>query len=152
MSTPLRKGAIFRDQYRVEARLGRGGMGEVWRAYDMQLKRGVAIKVVLQEHTEEPGYVEGFEREMQVIAQFKHANICRVYAAGPIPDREPVQLYMVMELIDGQPLSLMLRVAKRLDETSACFYALQILEALIAAHERKIIHRDIKPENILVGR
>ena len=148
----LRRGAVFLGQYRIDALLGRGGMGEVWRAWDLRLKRPVALKVMLRELTEEPGYVERFERETQVVAQFKHGNIGRIYAAGPIPDRQPLQLYMAMEMIEGMSLRLILVTVKRLDETSALYYAVQVLEALEEAHAKKIIHRDVKPENVIIGK
>ena len=147
----LKKGAIFLGQYRVDRLLGRGGIGEVWQAYDFQLKRAVAIKVTLRDVAAEPGYAERFERETQVVAQFKHPNICRGTPPGRSRTTSRSQLYMVMEAVEGQSLALMLRIVKRFDETSACYYASQLLEALHEAHEKKSSTVTSSPRTYIVG-
>src|SRR5579864_1927538 len=116
--------------YEIISALGAGGMGEVYRARDTRLDREVAIKVLNE------NFGERFEREARSIASLNHPNICRLYDVGPN--------YLVMELIDGQTLRgpLPLEEAIRL--------AIQIADALEAAHERGIVHRDLKPGNIMV--
>jgi Tol biopolymer transport system component/predicted Ser/Thr protein kinase len=116
--------------YRIEARIGAGGMGEVFRAMDTRLKRTVAIKVAKE------NFGERFEREARAIAALNHPNICTLYDVGPN--------YLVMELIEGKPLKGPLALDQALQ------YAVQICDALDAAHRKAITHRDLKPGNILV--
>jgi Tol biopolymer transport system component/predicted Ser/Thr protein kinase len=116
--------------YRIEARLGAGGMGEVYRAHDTRLRRDVAVKVSAAQFTER------FEREARAIAALNHPNICTLYDVGPN--------YLVMELVEGKPLKGPLPLDQALQ------YAAQICDALDAAHRKAITHRDLKPGNILV--
>ena len=118
--------------YEILSPLGEGGMGEVWKARDTRLDRDVALKVSKAEFTER------FEREARAIAAFNHPNICHLYDVGPN--------YLVMELIDGAPLTGPVPVEKAVD------YSRQILDALNAAHRKGITHRDLKPANILVSK
>src|SRR5882757_5180629 len=116
--------------YECVALIGRGGMGEVWKAHDSRLKRDVAIKVSAEQ------FSKRFEREAQAIAALNHPNICTLYDVGPN--------YLVMEFIEGEspegpmPLEEALRIAR------------QIAEALEAAHDKGITHRDLKPGNIKI--
>jgi Tol biopolymer transport system component/predicted Ser/Thr protein kinase len=126
---PLTPGAQI-GPYKIEARLGAGGMGEVYRAVDTRLKRTVAIKVAKE------NFGERFEREARAIAALNHPNICTLYDVGPN--------YLVMELIEGRPLKGPLALDQALQ------YAAQICDALDAAHRKGITHRDLKPGNILV--
>ena len=116
--------------YKIEAPLGAGGMGEVYRAVDTRLKRTVAIKVAKEK------FGERFEREARAIAALNHPNICTLHDVGPN--------YLVMELIEGKPLKGPLALDQALQ------YAAQICDALDAAHRKGIVHRDLKPGNILV--
>ena len=116
--------------YEILTPIGAGGMGEVYKARDTRLGRDVAIKVSAAQ------FSERFEREARSIAALNHPNICHLYDVGPN--------FLVMELIDGQPLKGPLPVDKALD------YARQIAAGLRAAHDRGITHRDLKPANILL--
>jgi Tol biopolymer transport system component len=116
--------------YRIEAPLGAGGMGEVYRAVDTRLNRKVAIKISAQQ------FSARFEREARAISALNHPNICTLYDVGPN--------YLVMELVEGKPLKGPLPLDQALQ------YAAQICDALDAAHRKSIIHRDLKPGNILV--
>jgi Tol biopolymer transport system component/predicted Ser/Thr protein kinase len=121
--------------YEIVASIGKGGMGEVYRAQDTRLSRDVAIKVSNEQFTER------FEREARVIASLNHTNICHLYDVGPN--------YLVMELVEGPTLAERLREGPiPLDE--ALNIARQIADALEAAHEKGITHRDLKPGNIKI--
>src|SRR5499433_948484 len=116
--------------YKILSRISAGGMGEVWKAHDPRLNRTVAIKTA-QEH-----FSDRFEREAQTIAALNHPHICQLYDVGPD--------YLVMELVDGKPL------AGPVPASEAVRYAIQMADALDAAHRKGITHRDLKPANILV--
>jgi eukaryotic-like serine/threonine-protein kinase len=121
--------------YKVVSMLGRGGMGEVYLGTDTRLGRPVAIKVSSREFTDR------FEREAKAISSLNHPNICTLYDVGPN--------YLVMELVEGESLSAIIgRGPLPLDQ--ALQYAIQIVDALSAAHERGVIHRDLKPANIII--
>ena len=116
--------------YRIEAPIGEGGMGTVYRARDTRLDRTVALKVAKHE------FSERFEREARAVAAFNHPHICTLHDVGPN--------YLVMEYVDGTPLKGPLPVAQAVE------YAGQILDALDAAHRKGITHRDLKPANVMV--
>jgi len=116
--------------YEILAPIGAGGMGEVYKATDVRLGRTVAIKTLHVEHGDR------FERESRSIAALNHPNICQLYDVGPN--------YLVMEFIEGAPLNGPLPLDR------ACRYAVEIADALSAAHSKGITHRDLKPANILV--
>src|SRR5271169_6104632 len=114
--------------YEILEPIGKGGMGEVYRARDTRLNREVAVKVSAER------FSERFEREARAIAALNHPNICHLYDVGPN--------YLVMEFVEGQPLKGPLPL------DTALKYARQIADALEAAHEKGIVHRDLKPGNI----
>jgi serine/threonine-protein kinase len=128
-------GAVF-NHYRVESKLGEGGMGEVYRAIDTKLDRAVAIKVLPEAVAQDPDRLARFAREAKVLASLNHPHIAQIYG---IEDRA-----LVMELVPGETLRGPLPVATALE------YAKQIAEALEAAHEKGIVHRDLKPGNVMV--
>jgi eukaryotic-like serine/threonine-protein kinase len=121
--------------YELVSVIGKGGMGEVWRAHDPQVGRDVAIKVSAQQFTDR------FEREVRAIGALNHPNICTLYHVGPN--------YLVMELVEGATLAERIKEGPiPLDE--ALGIAKQIADALEAAHEKSIVHRDLKPANIKI--
>jgi serine/threonine protein kinase len=129
--------------YQVQALLGAGGMGEVYRARDMKLGRDVAIKILPESFSHDPERIARFRREAQVLASLNHPHIGAIYGL----DEANGQQFLVLELIDGETLADRLkRGALPLDEALAI--AKQIAEALEAAHGKGIIHRDLKPANI----
>lgn len=131
--------------YDVLAPLGRGGMGEVYRARDSRLGRLVAIKVLSGARNGSPASVERFQREARTIARLSHAHICTVHDVG---DQDGVP-FLVMELLEGETLSDHLEGgAVPIDRTLAI--ATQIVDALDAAHDKGVVHRDLKPANVML--
>ncbi|HEY1493402.1 MAG TPA: serine/threonine-protein kinase, partial [Candidatus Solibacter sp.] len=121
--------------YEILARIGAGGMGDVYRARDPRLHREVAIKIATARFSERSA------REARVVAALNHPNICHIYDVGPN--------YLVLELVEGSTLAERLKQGPLpLDEALAI--ARQIADALEAAHERGVVHRDLKPGNIIV--
>lgn len=132
-------------QYRLEARLGRGGMGEVYLAFDHQLGRRVALKI-LRELSGNPNYRRRFEREARSIAGLNHPNIVTLYGIGESGDH----LYLAMEYVPGESLARRLKRSPALTLPEILDLTLQIASALEAAHAIGIVHRDLKPENLVV--
>jgi serine/threonine protein kinase len=127
--------------YSVLGVLGSGGMGEVYRAHDARLRRGVAIKVLPEHLARDPHARTRFEREARAVAALSHSNICTLYDVGPD--------YLVMELVEGPTLASRIALgAIPLKETLGI--ARQIADALEAAHEKGVVHRDLKPGNIKI--
>ena len=123
--------------YRIEHKLGEGGMGEVFRAVDTRLGRAVAIKITHEQ------FSARFEREARAIASLNHPNICTLHDVGPN--------YLVMELVEGETLAARLKSGP-LPMNTALLYASQIAAALAEAHAKDIVHRDLKPGNIMIAR
>ena len=131
--------------YRITSKLGEGGMGEVWRATDTKLNRQVAVKVLPAEFAADPDRLARFQREAQVLASLNHPNIAAIY--GVEADGETTVL--VMELIEGPTLEEQLAHGP-IPAADALPIAVQIAEALEAAHERGVVHRDLKPANVKI--
>ena len=139
------------SHFEITARLGEGGMGEVWKAADTRLGREVAIKVLPQAFSADPERLARFEREAQVLASLNHPNIAGIYEFREAEVDGERHHLLVMELATGEDLSQRLaRGAVPLDE--ALPIALQIAEGLEAAHERGIVHRDLKPANVMLAK
>ncbi|GGV12682.1 hypothetical protein GCM10010182_36240 [Actinomadura cremea] len=144
----LAAGTELDGRYRLESVLGRGGMGQVWRAVDRRLRRPVAVKVLPAELADVPGAMERFEREAEATAALQHPGITVVFDVG----RPGGGLaYLVMELLEGEDLrTVMRRHPDGLPVAEALDLAVQLADALAAAHSRGIVHRDIKPANLFV--
>jgi len=131
--------------YEITAPLGAGGMGEVYRAADRKLGRDVAIKILPEEFAQQPERLARFEREARVLASLNHPNIAAIYG---LEDAGAVRA-LVLELVEGQTLAELIE-AGPLPVERAMGFALQIAEAMEAAHDKGIIHRDLKPANVKV--
>jgi len=132
--------------YQILGPIGRGGMGEVYRAHDARLGREVAIKVLPAETDATPDRLARFEREARAVAALNHPNILAIHDIG----NESGVVYAVMELLEGETLRDRLHQQRRITPTKAVDYAIQIARGLAAAHERGIVHRDLKPENLFI--
>jgi len=138
--------------YRITEKLGAGGMGEVWRAEDTKLGREVALKVLPEEFAKDPERMARFEREAKVLASLNHPNIATLYglesvASGTETETGAETVFLAMELVEGEDLSERIKRGP-VPVEEAVAIALQIAEALEAAHEQGIVHRDLKPANI----
>jgi serine/threonine protein kinase len=132
--------------YRIEERIGRGGMGLVYRAEHLNLRRRAAIKIIAPDLAEAAGFRERFNREARIAAALQHPNIVTVYDAG----EEDGLLYLAMQYIQGSDLSTVLRSQGRLRPYRALDVCRQVAAALDAAHSQGLIHRDVKPANVLI--
>jgi serine/threonine-protein kinase len=135
-------------RYRLDRRIGRGGMGEVWIAFHEQLKRNVALKILRPEYGTDAVAVERFEREVMTTASLMHPNTVRIYDHGTTDDG---LWYYAMELLTGEDLTSIVRREGAMPPARAVHLAVQAARALGEAHARGIVHRDIKPENLFVA-
>ena len=131
--------------YEIDAPLGAGGMGEVYKARDTRLDRTVAIKVLLEHVANDPDLKQRFEREARTVAALNHPHICTLHDIGT---QDGIN-FLVMEYLDGQTLAQRLeKGALPLDQ--ALTVAIEIADALDKAHRQGIVHRDLKPANIML--
>ena len=141
-------GTLLGGRYRIIGLLGRGGMGEVYRATDLTLGQSVALKFLPQEAARNQRLLERFHGEVRVARLVSHPNVCRVYDIGQV---EGVP-FISMEYVDGEDLaSLLLRIG-RLPADKALETARKLCAGLAAAHDRGVIHRDLKPQNIMINK
>jgi serine/threonine-protein kinase len=144
------------QRYRLDSRIATGGMGEVWRATDTSLDRPVAVKLLKHEYADDPTFRSRFETEARHAAALQHPGIAAVFDVGEstasgVADGSGIpRPYLVMELVDGQPLSALLRPGEGLDPDAVRDLLAQAGDAIGAAHRAGIVHRDIKPANLLV--
>jgi eukaryotic-like serine/threonine-protein kinase len=137
--------------YRLEALVGEGGMGQVYRAADTRLDRAVAIKVLPAALAGDQIRRERFEREARSISRLEHPNICPLYDVGELPADSGGGMFLVMQFLDGETLAQ--RVARgSLSIKETLDVGIQVAEALAAAHRAGIVHRDLKPGNIMLTR
>jgi tRNA A-37 threonylcarbamoyl transferase component Bud32 len=136
------------ERYQRGERIASGGMGEVWRARDTVLGREVAVKVLKREFADDATFRARFAAEARHAAGLHHPGIASVFDYGIL--QEGNAPYLVMELVDGKPLSELLAQGQPFDAEQARLLALQVAEALAAAHEAGVVHRDVKPANLLV--
>lgn len=143
----LKEGVILSERYEIIARIGAGGMADVYKAQDHKLNRLVAAKVMKAEFREDTGFVQRFQKEAQAAAKLSHPNVVNVYDVGE--DRG--LYYIVMELVEGITLKNYIQKKGKLSVKEATSIAIQVSLGLEAAHNRGIIHRDVKPQNIMIS-
>ena len=139
-------GTILADRYRIVGLLGKGGMGEVYRADDLKLGQPVALKFLPDHLLSDGAALARFHREVRVARQVSHKNVCRVYDIGEVDGRH----FLSMEFIKGEELSSLLRRIGRLPQDKAVQIARQICAGLAAAHDVGFLHRDLKPANVMI--
>src|SRR5690349_17161353 len=138
-------GTVLAGRYRVLGLLGQGGMGEVYRAFDLILNQAVALKFLAGAKMSEAALAR-FRNEVRVARQVSHPNVCRVYDIGMVEGLH----FISMEYLDGEDLDSLIRRIGRLPQDKAIEFARKICAGLSAAHERGVLHRDLKPANIMI--
>ena len=142
----IKIGALVDGRYRINARIGHGGMAEVYEATDIINKRKVAIKMIREDVMSNPINLRRFQNEATIASSLSHPNIVKVYNHGTIEGRP----YIANEYINGRTMKDMLDFRSSIPIAEAVGYMLQLTSALFYAHQHNIIHRDIKPQNIFV--
>ena len=132
--------------YEIVAELGRGGMGVVYKGYEPALSRHVAIKVLADALAHDPNVVERFLREARSMAQLNDPHIIQIFFIG----QDEGTPYFVMEFVDGESLSNVLRREGRLSPAQAANVIFQTAQGLATAHDKGVVHRDIKPGNLMI--
>ena len=143
----LKPGEVLAERYEVLRPLGEGGMGWVYLGMQLELERKVAIKTLHPEKTQSPSTVARFRREASVAQSLTHPNTVRIYDFGKTDDG---MLYLVMEYLEGNSLTEVIRAGGKLPERKVTRLAAQVLKSLIEAHAFGIVHRDIKPSNLMI--
>ncbi len=141
------EGKILNGRYRIDYRVGSGGMAEVYRAYDMKLDRIVAVKALKKEYCEDPQYLRRFTREAQAMLSLSHKNIVSLYDVGSDGDVH----YLVLEYVDGCTLREYMDKHGALKPNIAVKIACEVLDGLAHAHENGLVHRDVKPQNVMIS-
>ena len=139
-------GTVLSGRYRLESKLGSGGMSTVYLARDETLERWVAAKVLHREISDQPDQIERFRREARAVAQVSHPNVVAVIDAGEDGGRP----YIVFEYCDGETLKQRIDRQGGLPLDEAAAYAIEVGRGLAAAHARRLVHRDVKPQNVLI--
>ncbi len=139
-------GSIIAERYRVIALLGRGGMGEVYRATDLKLNQPVALKFLPETLSKDEKALARFYNEVKIARQIAHPHVCRVYDIGDVSGHA----YISMEFINGEDLNSLLRRIGHIPANKATEMARQLCSGLAAAHEKGVLHRDLKPANVML--
>jgi len=139
-------GTVLESRYRIVGRLGRGGMGEVYRADDLKLGQPVALKFLPEAVDRDPARLTQLHGEVRMARQVSHPNVCRVYDIDELDGHT----FLSMEYVDGEDLGSLLRRIGRFSQERAIELSRQICAGLAAAHDRGVVHRDLKPANIMV--
>lgn len=139
-------GSLVADRYRIVGQLGRGGMGEVYRADDLTLGQSVALKFLPREFATQESRRTRFFHEVRIAREVAHPNVCRVYDIGELDG----QLFLSMEYVDGEDLQSLLRRIGRLPQEKAVDLARQLCAGLTALHDKGVLHRDLKPANVML--
>lgn len=141
---------VLGGRYRLEERLAVGGMGEVWRARDELLGRAVAVKLLRTEYADDPEFLARFRTEARHTAALSSPGIASIYDYGEVNEQGVPAAYLVMELVDGEPLSDLLAREGRLSPARTMDVVGQVALALQVAHDAGIVHRDVKPGNLML--
>jgi serine/threonine protein kinase/Tfp pilus assembly protein PilF len=140
-------GSVFVGRYRIIEELGKGGMGRVYKAVDIQIKETVAVKLIRSEIAEDEKVLERFSNELKLARKISHKNVCRMYHIEKVGETT----FISMEYLEGEDLKSVIRERGGLPEAEVLAVAGQVCEGLAEAHRLGVVHRDLKPQNILIG-
>lgn len=144
----LTRGSTFARRYEIIEKLGKGGMGKVYRVYDKKIKGEVALKLIKPEISAERKTIERFRNELKLAREIAHRNVCRMYDLN----EEKGTHYITMEYVAGQDLKSMIKMSGQLSTRTAVKISKQLCEGLAEAHRLGVVHRDLKPSNIMIDR
>ena len=144
---PTAVGQVLGQRWRIDARIGKGAMAEVFRALDLQTAAYVAVKILRNSVAGDPAIKQRFAREGEVQARLRHKNIAALLATGVTNTEQP---YLVVELLRGKTLRTVIKEEGRVGPRRASSYAWQVLQGLEAVHQAGVLHRDLKPANIML--
>ncbi len=147
VAQPTVVGQVLGNRWRIDARIGKGAMAEVYRALDLQTAAHVALKILRNTVAVDPAIVQRFTREAEVQARVRHNNVARLLGTGVTTTEQP---YIVVELLRGKTLRGVIKEEGRVGVRRAASYAWQMLQGLSAVHAAGILHRDLKPANIML--
>src|ERR671929_887991 len=139
-------GTLISERYRLDEKIGSGGMSSVYRAFDPTLERWVAIKLMHRDISHDPDQLERFRREARTVARLSHPHVVTVIDAG----EDGGTPYIVFEFVEGETLKGRIKRCGPLPVVDAVAYAIEIGRALMAAHAERLVHRDVKPQNVLL--
>jgi len=144
--TRLALGSIFAERYEVLEKLGKGGMGEVYRVKDNKLDEEMALKIIKPEIAASKEIIDRFKNELKLARKVAHKHVCKMYDLH----EEEETPYITMEYVKGEDLKSFIKGKSRLTQEEAVTIAKQMCEGLAGAHELGVIHRDLKPQNIMI--
>ena len=146
----LDPGQLIADRFRIVAFIGRGGMGEVYRADDLELGQSVALKLLPAHISADPVLADRVRDEVRVARRITHRNVCRIHDIARLAEADGGDMFISMEYVDGDDLATLLKRIGRLPQDKAIDVARQLCAALAAAHAEGVIHRDLKPANVML--
>ncbi|MDH5743818.1 MAG: protein kinase [Candidatus Aminicenantes bacterium] len=144
----LAMGSTFTGRYQVIEEIGKGGMGQVYKVFDSEIKEKIALKLLRPEIASDETTIERFRQELKLARKITHHNVCRMYDLG----KEEATYYITMEFVDGEDLKSFLRKSGQIPIKKAISIAKQICEGLAIAHKFRFVHRDLKPQNIMIDK
>ncbi len=147
VAVTLQPGAVLGGRYEIQALIGEGGMGAVYKARDRELDRPVALKIIKPELANRPEILQRFKQELILARQVTHKNVIRIYDLG---EADGIK-FISMDFVEGRDLKSLVRERKKFPPEEAAEIVKQICYALMAAHAENVIHRDLKPQNIMLG-
>jgi eukaryotic-like serine/threonine-protein kinase len=142
----LETGTIFTERYKIIEKLGAGGMGQVYKAYDTKVRDKIALKIIRPDIAADERTIERFRNELKLARQISHRNVCRMYDLGEGGGTH----FITMEFVAGENLRNIMRMTRAMSLGTAVEYARQVCEGLAEAHRLGVVHRDLKPQNILI--